>query len=156
MRRGSATGCKTASPTRRKATARLKPGRIRSNGDTTNLLTETRNAGASYFIPTENEWYKAAYYDPTLNGGAGGYWAYPTKSNTAPGNLTAPTPATMTNYYNNDYTDPLDDLTPVGDFVLSPGGYGTYDMGGDVWQWNEANYGRFVAGYTWRGFQRWL
>ena len=30
----------------------------------------TRNAGATYFIPSENEWYKAAYYDPTLNGGA--------------------------------------------------------------------------------------
>ena len=30
-------------------------------------------------------------------------------------------------------------LTPVGAFLLSPGPFGTYDMGGDVWQWAEAN-----------------
>ena len=29
-------------------------------------------------------------------------------------------------------------LTPVGDFADSPGPYGTYDMGGDVFQWNES------------------
>ena len=47
------------------------------------LWAVTRNPGATYWIPTENEWYKAAYYSPTLNGGAGGYWTYPTKSSTA-------------------------------------------------------------------------
>jgi formylglycine-generating enzyme required for sulfatase activity len=41
------------------------------NGDTTNYM-ETRNAGAKYFIPSENEWYKAAYYNPSN----GSYWAY--------------------------------------------------------------------------------
>ncbi len=44
--------------------------------------TITRNAGAKWFLPSENEWYKAAYYDPSKPGGAG-YWDYPTKSNTA-------------------------------------------------------------------------
>ena len=34
-------------------------------------MAVTRNADATYFIPSENEWYKAAYYNPTLNGG---YW----------------------------------------------------------------------------------
>ena len=29
------------------------------------LLAITRNANATYFIPSENEWYKAAYYSPT-------------------------------------------------------------------------------------------
>ena len=37
------------------------------------------------------------------------------------------------------YTDPTNYLTPVGVFAGSPGPYGTYDMGGDVFQWNEAN-----------------
>ena len=34
------------------------------NGATTQtaLMAITRNAGATYFIPSENEWYKAAYY----------------------------------------------------------------------------------------------
>ena len=52
------------------------------DGDTTTLMTETRNLGASYFLPSENEWYKAAYY---VGGGTNsGYWTYPTKSNVAP------------------------------------------------------------------------
>jgi formylglycine-generating enzyme required for sulfatase activity len=113
------------------------------NGATSNaaLMAVTRNANATYFIPSENEWYKAAYYDPTLNGGTGGYWAYPTKSNTAPGNSLALALSTSNeaNYYNGGYTDPTNYLTPVGTFAASPGPYGTYDMGGDVWEWNEAN-----------------
>ena len=57
------------------------------DGDTTSGL-ETKNAGATWWIPSEDEWYKAAYYDPTLNGGRpGGYWSYPTRSNMAPGNV---------------------------------------------------------------------
>ena len=43
------------------------------------LSTVARNAGALWFLPTENQWYKAAYYDPTKNG-TGGYWQYPPKT----------------------------------------------------------------------------
>jgi formylglycine-generating enzyme required for sulfatase activity len=112
------------------------------NGATTNaaLMSVTRNAGATYVIPTENEWYKAAYYDPTLNGGAGGYWTYPTKSNTAPSNILSSTGTNNANFYNGVYyTDPTNYLTPAGAFAGSPGPYGTFDMGGDVYQWNEAD-----------------
>jgi formylglycine-generating enzyme required for sulfatase activity len=111
---------------------------------------ETRNAGATYFIPTENEWYKAAYYDPTLNGGAGGYWIYPTKSNTTPSNVLSPTGTNNANNYNVTYTDSMNYLTPVGSFILSPGPYGTYDMGGDILQWNEADIpgGIYFSGST--------
>jgi formylglycine-generating enzyme required for sulfatase activity len=105
-------------------------------------MTETRNTGATYFIPTENEWYKADYY----NGGntGAGYWTYPTKSNTAPIN-TLPDTGNHANFYdaygtgNGGYTDPTNILTPVGAFSQSPGPYGTYDQGGDLFQWNEAN-----------------
>jgi len=113
------------------------------NGATSSsaLMGINRNAGATYFIPSENEWYKAAYYDPTKPGGAG-YWTYPTKSNTAPIN-TLPDTGNHANFYdgygtgNGSYTDPTNYLTPVGAFAASPGPYGTYDMGGDVFQWNE-------------------
>ena len=71
------------------------------NGDTTNYL-ETRNAGAKYFIPSENEWYKAAYYNPSN----GSYWAYPTQSNTAPGNIAARTGTNNANYYFGSATIP--------------------------------------------------
>jgi formylglycine-generating enzyme required for sulfatase activity len=112
------------------------------NGATSNpaLMAITRNSGATYVIPSENEWYKAAYYDPTLNGGAGGYWTYPTKSNTAPSNVLSATGTNNANYYIPYYSsDPTNKLTPVGAFADSPGAYGTYDMGGDIYQWNEAN-----------------
>ncbi len=117
------------------------------NGATSNaaLMAVTRNPGATYFIPAENEWYKASYYDPTLNGGAGGYWTYPTKSNTAPIN-TLPDTGNHANFYdyygtgNQGYTDPTNLLTPVGSFILSPGPFGTYDMGGDVFQWEEDDF----------------
>ena len=52
-----------------------------ANDDST-LATVTRNPGAIYCLPTESEWYKAAYY---VGGGTNaGYYAYPTKNNSAP------------------------------------------------------------------------
>jgi formylglycine-generating enzyme required for sulfatase activity len=111
-------------------TGTTETGAYTLNGDTTNYM-ETRNAGAKYVIPSENEWYKTAYYNPSN----GSYWTYPTQSNTAPSNILSSTGMNNANY---DYTDPTNYLTPVGVFAGSPGPYGTYDMGGDVWQWNEA------------------
>jgi hypothetical protein len=51
------------------------------NGITTGNAV-TKNPGAKYYIPTENEWYKAAYY----KGGNtnAGYWKYATQSNSDP------------------------------------------------------------------------
>ena len=51
-----------------------------------------------------------------------------------------------------DLTDWTNYLTPVGAFAGSPGPYGTYDMGGDVFQWNEtvdASSYRYVRGGCW-------
>ncbi len=105
-----------------------------------------RNAGATYFLPSENEWYKAAYYDPNKPGGAG-YWTYPTKSNTLPSNVLSATGTNNANFVlNGVYTDPTNMLTPVGTFAASPGPYGTYDMGGDIWQWIEDPKGAYRGG----------
>ena len=41
----------------------------------------SRNVGARYWIPSENEWYKAAFYDPATTS----YSAYATQSNLTPG-----------------------------------------------------------------------
>ena len=62
----------------------------------------TRNAGATYFIPSENEWYKAAYYKG--GGTNAGYWTYPTQSNTAPSNVLSPTGTNNANYYDTATT----------------------------------------------------
>jgi formylglycine-generating enzyme len=120
------------------------------NGATANL-TQTRNTGAIYFIPTENEWYKAAYYKG--GGKNAGYWLYTTRSDTAPIN-TLPDMGNRANYKdlfgtgNKGYTDAANRLTPVGYFLLSFGPYRTYDMGGDVAQWNES-----VFPGAWRGLR---
>jgi formylglycine-generating enzyme len=86
--------------------------------------TVTRNADASWAVTSENEWYKAAYYSQSLNSGNGGYWLYPTQSNT------------MSTSQAN-YNGVVGDTTPVGSYPY-PSYYGTYDQGGDVWQWNES------------------
>jgi formylglycine-generating enzyme len=108
------------------------------NGAITNddLFAVTRNPGATYVIPSENEWYKAAFY----KGGRtnAGYWHYPTQNDTAPSNVLSATGVNNATYYDAGYTDPTNWLTPVGTFAASPGLYGTYDMAGNVWQWNEA------------------
>jgi formylglycine-generating enzyme required for sulfatase activity len=45
----------------------------------------THAPGAAYWIPTWDEWLKAAHYDPNKNGsGQGGWWLYPTTSDTLP------------------------------------------------------------------------
>jgi formylglycine-generating enzyme required for sulfatase activity len=100
------------------------------------LMAIGRNAGATDFIPSENEWYKAAYFNPSNST----YWTYPTPSNSAPSNVLSATGTNNANFYNGGYTDPTNDLTPVGAFAGSPGPFGTYDMGGDLFQWNEADY----------------
>ena len=125
------------------------------NGDTEtgayinigNQASFARQPDAKYFLPTEDEWYKAAYYDPKKPGGAG-YWTYPTKSDTPPINtVVSPDPGNHGNFYdglgmgNNSYTlgGPYW-TTPVGEFENSASAYGTFDQGGNLWEWNETSF----------------
>jgi sulfatase modifying factor 1 len=92
---------------------------LTASGITNN--TVTRNPGSTWAIASEDEWYKAAYYK---GGGLNaGYWLYPTQSDSI---TTA-----MANY------EPVDTITPVGSYAFSSF-YGAFDMGGNVWEWNEA------------------
>jgi sulfatase modifying factor 1 len=90
-----------------------------------------------YFIPTEDEWYKAAYHKN--DGVTGNYWDYPTGSDTAPGRDMADASGNNANIYGTPY--PIDsgkDTTVAGEFENSASPYGTFDQGGNVWEWNEA------------------
>jgi formylglycine-generating enzyme len=112
-------------------------GSYNLNGKTSDadLLTITRNPGATYVIPSENEWYKAAYY----KGGANtGYWVFPTQNNGIPSNVLSAAGTNNANFCSAEYTDPTNFLTAVGAFASSPSAYGTFDQGGDLEQWNEA------------------
>jgi formylglycine-generating enzyme required for sulfatase activity len=125
-------------PTGAQGSATTESGSYFLNGATTDqvLVTITRSANARYVLPTINEWHKAAYYDPEKPGGAG-YWDYSTMSDSLPSNMLSGSGNNNANYYNGGYTDPVHYLTDVGAFTASPSAYGTFDQGGNVWQWTE-------------------
>jgi sulfatase modifying factor 1 len=133
----------------------LKTG-TSGNSPLKNPTNPFTNAAPTFYIPTENEWYKAAYYSPLLNSGSGGYYLYGAGSSSAPGNgynTTTLAPlankgfANQANYRfsNSRYaltsgtTDPGADggqnmLTDVGAFTNSFSFYGAFDMSGNVYQ----------------------
>lgn len=117
--------------------------------------TITRNSGWTWAVTSEDEWYKAAYYDPNKAGG-GGYWAYPTRSDIAPGQDMADASGNNANYNPDPYSyaNPIDRgryTTIVGQFQDAASPYGTFDQGGNVIEWNEAvRYGdRGLRGGSW-------
>ena len=76
------------------------------------------NAGAQVYIPTEDEWYKAAYYNAASQ-------TYSIHANGTNGITTADA-----NYNSAASTD-------VGTYSGDPSSYGTFDQGGNVWEWND-------------------
>jgi sulfatase modifying factor 1 len=86
------------------------------NGATSGIITA--NIGAQVYIPSENEWYKAAYY----NAATTVYSVYPNGANTIS--------TTNANYDSSGSTD-------VGSYSGDTSSYGTFDQGGNVWEWND-------------------
>ena len=109
--------------------------------------------GKVYVIPTEDEWYKAAYHKN--DGVTGNYYDYPTSSDTPPGYVNNSGNLSGTgNPFTEEGTDPgnyatYDDdgepytigspyyRTIVGEWENSDSPYGTFDQGGNVYEWNE-------------------
>ncbi len=96
-----------------------------------NGLSITRNPGALWWLTSEDEWYKAAYHKN--DGDTANYFEYPTSSDTPP---TLEGPAGGSNSANYDHI--VGDLTDAGAYVDSDSPYGTFDQGGNVWEWNES------------------
>jgi formylglycine-generating enzyme required for sulfatase activity len=91
--------------------------------------TISRNSGANYFLPDDNEWYKAAYYAPL----SGVYFDWPAGSNTA---TTCAAPGATPNTAN--CSSVVGALTNVGAYTGSPSPYGTFDQGGNVLEWVQS------------------
>jgi formylglycine-generating enzyme len=129
-------------PTGAQSLSTTEDGAYYLNGATTNagLLAVSRKAGWKWAITSEDEWYKAAYYKG--GGTSSGYWCYPTRSNSAPGQDMADASGNNANYVTDPpFTYPLDSgkyTTVVGEFQNSWSPYGTFDQGGNVAEWTES------------------
>jgi formylglycine-generating enzyme required for sulfatase activity len=112
------------------------------NGATTGNAPAV-NPGATFYIPTEDQWYKAAYYQG--GGTNAGYWDYATQSDTAPTPVTADSTgigsAGSTGNFANfnqaaDWDSQDGNVTTVG----TNGGasaYGAFDMSGNISELND-------------------
>jgi VCBS repeat-containing protein len=89
-----------------------------------------RNAGARFFLPSEDEWFKAAYYQ---GGPDGDYTLYPTRSDSLPAASLPPGSGNSANYANVAAAGP----TAVGAYAASRSFYGTFDQAGNLWEWIE-------------------
>jgi sulfatase modifying factor 1 len=135
-------------------------------GFTKNAINPNTGQTTTYWIPSEDEWYKAAYYQPVGAGGpSDSYWLYPTRSDSVPGN-TIGAATNQANYYAGDYSvtqsssysSSQNYLTDGGAFSNSASYYGTYDQGGNVWEWNDAviSSTRGLRGGSWSNGENYL
>ena len=100
------------------------------------LMAVTRRPDARVCLPSEDEWYKAAYYDASV----GLYYDYPTGLDVPPtpeGPPGTDMAAGSANY--DDVQGGPYYRTAVGayDAMPSDSPYGTFDQGGNVWEWSE-------------------
>jgi formylglycine-generating enzyme required for sulfatase activity len=97
----------------------METGAYTLNGATSGIITA--NIGAQVYLPTEDEWYKAAYYSAANTS----YSLYPNGQNTI---TTA----------DANYGNVVGSTTGVGSYSGDGSSYGTFDQGGNVWEWNDA------------------
>jgi formylglycine-generating enzyme required for sulfatase activity len=112
-------------------------------GGQTTGTAPARNNNATFYIPTQDQWYKAAYY----KGGStsAGYWDYATRSDTFPTAVTADTTGigsagstgNFANYHDDaNWNDRGGNVTTVGTNGVSSA-YGAFDMNGNITEWND-------------------
>jgi formylglycine-generating enzyme required for sulfatase activity len=161
-------------PTGAQVAGTTEDGSYSLNGETTQtgLYNIQRNTtGGRYFIPSQSEWIKAAYYDPTKSGNP--YWVYPTRNDTVgysdqPPGTDSPNAQFAANFKKDDsVANNYDDgyavtgsptlgsanmLTDVGAYISASSYYGTFDQGGNLFEWTEGQGNasqRIVRGASW-------
>ena len=130
-------------------------------GGQTSGITPAVNSGATFSVPTEDQWYKAAYYKG--GGTSVGYWNYATQNDSAPtavaagetGIGSAGSTGNFANYNSNaDWKGQDGNVTTVGTNG-GPSFYGAFDMSGNVYEWNDltgaSGSSRGQRGGNWNG-----
>ena len=130
-------------------------------GGQTSGITPAVNSGATFSVPTEDQWYKAAYYKG--GGTSVGYWNYATQNDSAPtavaagetGIGSAGSTGNFANYNSNaDWGGQDGNVTTVGTNG-GPSFYGAFDMSGNVYEWNDltgaSGSSRGQRGGNWNG-----
>ena len=91
----------------------------------------TRESGATWALPTLDEWYKAAYYSPM-----GMYYDYPNGTDDVPPEPTDGTTPREMNFGDLPFWQGNTVYTSVGE-TMGQSPYGTFDQGGNVQEWTE-------------------
>jgi formylglycine-generating enzyme required for sulfatase activity len=130
-------------PTGAQGVGTTEDGAYSINGANTNSAVQAvnRNSGWQWAVTSEDEWYKGAYYNPD----GSNYYLYPTGSNAQPGRSVDDASGNSANYYTGSAPYPIDSplyTTPVGEFQDSDSPYGTFDQGGNLFEWTEAKLGQ--------------
>jgi formylglycine-generating enzyme required for sulfatase activity len=120
LHNGQPTGTQNASTT--------EDGAYHLNGARGNeaLMAVSRKSDWKWAITNEDEWYKAAYHKN--DGVTGNYFDYPTGSDTID---------TGEANYNFNRNQSTRGAITVGAYPY-PSCYGTFDQGGNVWEWTES------------------
>jgi len=123
----------------------------------TALGAVTRRPNATWVLPSRDEWHKAAYH--YNDGPTGNYYGYPTGTDSEPSNqFVDPDPgnhATFRGPYGWTIGPPYY-RTEVGAHEISASPYGTFDQGGNVYEWTEKGQGTstraLLGGSAWSGY----
>ena len=91
-----------------------------------------RNAGATDFLPSRDEWYKAGFYD----GNTVAYKTWPTDSNAQPINTVSNLTLANVANYGSTATPTLSPIA-VGSYINTTSPYGAFDMFGNATEYTD-------------------
>ena len=105
------------------------------------LWKNPRNPEGMVFLPSADEWYKAAYYDSI----SGHYFDYPARSDAE---IACTIPGAIANTANcvpglGEQASHVWDFRSVGSYTNAESPNGTFDQGGNIFEWNEKSFGGY-------------